>query len=136
MGKLKTCTKCNESLPATPEHFHRNRSTKDGFVWRCKACANLATQQSKRRVGLVKGVSAKALESEAIKKEEVEMQKYSKGKYKVIYEGGMHKRGVHTFTGEIIQQTKDFITLVNENGIAESFLKVDFLIDSKIERIV
>lgn len=36
--QTKTCTKCGKSLPATPEYFHRTKSTNDGLHTRCKPC--------------------------------------------------------------------------------------------------
>ena len=36
--KTKTCTGCKKVLPATPEHFHRNRKAADGLQWQCKTC--------------------------------------------------------------------------------------------------
>lgn len=35
---MKTCSKCGLSLPATLEHFHRNKDGKDGLRSACKAC--------------------------------------------------------------------------------------------------
>lgn len=35
---MKTCTRCGESFPATTEHFHRNRQSKDGLYPQCKPC--------------------------------------------------------------------------------------------------
>lgn len=35
----KTCSKCRNDFPRTPEHFHRDRHNKDGLCARCKICA-------------------------------------------------------------------------------------------------
>lgn len=34
----QTCTKCGETLPATPEYFHRAKSCKFGIKGSCKKC--------------------------------------------------------------------------------------------------
>lgn len=36
----KSCTKCREEKPATPEYFHRHRSHPDGLSSRCKKCVS------------------------------------------------------------------------------------------------
>lgn len=36
---MKRCTCCRSEFPASNDHFHRNRSKKDGFSDRCKECA-------------------------------------------------------------------------------------------------
>lgn len=36
--RAKNCSKCKESLPATPEFFRDHSVTKDGFQSRCKEC--------------------------------------------------------------------------------------------------
>jgi hypothetical protein len=36
---LKRCSKCKEQLPATPEYFHRQRSTKSGLRAACRQCS-------------------------------------------------------------------------------------------------
>lgn len=36
---LKTCTKCKVALPATAEHFHRDRQTRTGLNSWCKPCS-------------------------------------------------------------------------------------------------
>ncbi len=36
----KRCSKCGNTFPATPEFFHRDKSAKDGLVYRCKGCLN------------------------------------------------------------------------------------------------
>ena len=35
---FKTCTKCGETLPATTEYFHKNKTGKYGLRSRCKKC--------------------------------------------------------------------------------------------------
>ena len=38
--KTKTCTKCGEKKPATPEYFQRRTRNRDGLSYRCKVCKN------------------------------------------------------------------------------------------------
>lgn len=35
---IKRCTKCGKEFPATPEYWHREKSTSDGLRWECKLC--------------------------------------------------------------------------------------------------
>lgn len=85
--------------------------------------------------GIETGKKANRLEREAISKKELQEKKYQKGRYKVKHVGGFTSGKFHKFEGELIQQTKDFVTLRDNKGIVESFLKVDFEIESKIEKV-
>lgn len=38
MEQSKTCTKCKQIYPATPEFYHRHKGSSDGLAQRCKAC--------------------------------------------------------------------------------------------------
>jgi hypothetical protein len=33
-----TCPACSQTYPRTSEHWHRNKATKDGLTYLCKAC--------------------------------------------------------------------------------------------------
>ncbi len=44
VSTLKYCPKCENVYPATAEYFHLNSRSKDGFAFRCKACAKQATR--------------------------------------------------------------------------------------------
>lgn len=85
--------------------------------------------------GIETGKKADRLEREAISKKELQEKKYEKGRYKVNHVGGFTPGKFHKFEGDLIQQTKDFITLRNDKGVIESFLKVDFELESKIEKV-
>lgn len=37
--QMKRCSKCGEEKPATREYFYYNKTTKDGFLWRCIQCS-------------------------------------------------------------------------------------------------
>lgn len=37
---MKTCPKCGDKFPATPEYFHRDKSRKDSLSFYCKDCVN------------------------------------------------------------------------------------------------
>jgi hypothetical protein len=37
---MKTCNTCGNQFPLTAEHFYRNKSSKDGFISKCKTCKN------------------------------------------------------------------------------------------------
>jgi hypothetical protein len=39
--KQKTCGKCKQEKPATPEHFAKNRSKPDGLQGECRPCRKL-----------------------------------------------------------------------------------------------
>ena len=41
----KTCTRCNVTVPATTEHFHRYVKSKDGLYHVCKECRKIETKQ-------------------------------------------------------------------------------------------
>jgi 5-methylcytosine-specific restriction endonuclease McrA len=41
----KTCTKCGETKPRTPENYGRNSGAKDGLFHWCKACVRLREQE-------------------------------------------------------------------------------------------
>ena len=38
MELLKQCTKCQQCFPASPEHFHRDKTKTDGLMPQCKSC--------------------------------------------------------------------------------------------------
>jgi len=40
-----TCTKCEETFPATDEYFRRNRRASSGFQSRCKECAQTSIKE-------------------------------------------------------------------------------------------
>lgn len=35
----RTCKKCQQSYPVTSEHWHKDKTSKDGFSYSCKECA-------------------------------------------------------------------------------------------------
>jgi len=41
----KTCTRCGEERPATPEFFHRNKQGRLGFYSICRACITTGTRR-------------------------------------------------------------------------------------------
>ena len=41
----KTCTKCNQTFPATKEYFHKRSASKDGLTYRCKTCGKKRARQ-------------------------------------------------------------------------------------------
>lgn len=45
VSTLKYCPKCETYYPATVEYFHSNARSRDGFAFRCKECAKLATRE-------------------------------------------------------------------------------------------
>ena len=45
--KMKKCSKCGRELPLS--EFYRNRSTKDGYMDRCKKCHDEDVRNSKAR---------------------------------------------------------------------------------------
>jgi hypothetical protein len=45
----KTCTKCGETKPATPEFFYKQRAGKFGLQGSCKACRNVQVREWTRR---------------------------------------------------------------------------------------
>lgn len=47
---LKTCSKCGETKPATPEYFSRHKGRRDGLNHYCKSCHRTASSKSNRRL--------------------------------------------------------------------------------------
>ncbi len=45
----KTCNKCNTSYPLTFEYYYRNKSSKDGFMARCKGCIKKRNNQYNKK---------------------------------------------------------------------------------------
>jgi 5-methylcytosine-specific restriction endonuclease McrA len=39
VSPLKRCSKCRAEFPATNDHFHRNKNSRDGLASLCKSCA-------------------------------------------------------------------------------------------------
>lgn len=42
---LKHCNKCNDNKPPTPEFWHRDKKSPDGFTYTCKDCVKRKTHQ-------------------------------------------------------------------------------------------
>jgi hypothetical protein len=72
MVELKLCFDCKQWLPATLEHFSRNRRRKDGFLIVCKPCAAKRWQlyYQRNRAKLI----ARAVESTKRRRERPEVQ--------------------------------------------------------------
>lgn len=139
---MRICSKCKESKPSTVEYWHRNRSREDGLETICKTCKNDHNRKYMREVrkgnrnlsleyftrGMFRGDITKALN-----KYELAKKKYPIGKsYEVETR---NRQEVYKFRGEVIQETDDFVTLQNNKGIRESFLKKDFYMGTKIKEL-
>lgn len=48
--KTKICSRCRKEKPATAEFFHRCRTNKDGWQYRCKECFAQWYQDNRERV--------------------------------------------------------------------------------------
>jgi hypothetical protein len=48
---MKSCNnpKCNELNPQPPESFSKNRATKDGLRWQCRACDSVYRKENKEK---------------------------------------------------------------------------------------
>lgn len=46
---IKTCPKCSNQYPLTPEFWHKNKSTKDGYQGYCKECSKEAYRASREK---------------------------------------------------------------------------------------
>lgn len=44
----KLCASCQESKPLDTEHYHSDKTTKDGYASSCKACRNAKRQKPKK----------------------------------------------------------------------------------------
>jgi len=94
--KTKICTKCGRKFPATTEFFHRCRSNRDGFKYKCKACRN----EHARELGAVGRVVPKDLPGE-----EWRPAVGFDGWYEASNLGRMRRSryGHHTFAGKILK---------------------------------
>lgn len=54
----KKCTCCERSLVIS-ENFYKNKNTKDGYVYQCKACYRLEEVQRKAKKGTIKAEKEK-----------------------------------------------------------------------------
>lgn len=151
---MKTCTKCKKEKPATTEYYHKHTTCKGGLNTVCKECFNQRYREQYERGEYAKKykkrnpkqTKLKPMEKAlpytqkpkmALDKAEIENLNFKEGKtYLVKYKpGGKGNGNIETFKGELIQQTKEFIILKNKSGIRESFLKVDFMIDTQIKEV-
>lgn len=109
----KICTSCDKRLPATKEYFHQTNSAYgDGLRNICKDCRNnqIKINRTKPKTSL--------------QSLNVDFEIGKKYKVKAIYKG----RIKDCFEGELIQITKDHITLKSKFGYHEFFKKIDFKI--------
>lgn len=135
---MQRCNSCGRDLPLTAEYFYRSKGNRTGLQYTCKKCVNQAKKKRLRDIksGRIEvATSTSRLIHQALKLKDIHKKRYSKGKYKVDHWSGMEKRNMQTFIGTLSDQTDLFITLENKHGVRECFLKADFMIDNKIEKV-
>lgn len=138
----KTCTRCELEYPATNEHFHYNKNTKDKLHSWCKDCRyevdKIRRERQRREMIRRENQYYKRKYKELINQPcekglELSDLKLDQGKtYKIKIRTNKHNPTKY-FIGKLIQNEDRFITLQKENGLVESFLKVDLLRYKNIE---
>lgn len=124
---MKTCTSCNEKSPRTVQFFLKNSGfnggLSDGFQSVCVTCRN----KNKNKVKPKK-------KKEFIKKSIEIFEMGKKYQIKMLDRGKI----INYFEGEVIQITKNHITLRSEkHGYCESFKEIDFKIkDYSIQEVI
>lgn len=127
MMESKSCKKCGNVFELTTEYWHKRKRSKDGFTPRCKTCTN--EESRLRKLGLIGSKKKAYLEKEEITKG-AETEIFKEGIYKVRRTRENLGKGGHKtkqFKGKMIYQDRRLLTLRNEKGITETFLKMDFI---------
>lgn len=149
---MKRCVICKKDFPNTAEFFHKHNFYADRFTIICKHCKNKQDRErykknkEKEREGKEKKEPERTdrmpikmkmkRPPRALKKEVIQAKKYKEGQiYEVKMKPDIRKNLPNIFRGKLIQETMDHVTLVNKKGIRESFLKVDFNIDKRIQEL-
>lgn len=133
----KECSKCYEYKLLTDEYFYGNKNNNDGYQNVCKECQkNYQKQYNEKRHEAQERLEQE--EKEMMIQKETETFNKNK-KYKVIPlridKRTVSERG-KSFTGKPIYQNDRLLTLRSDIGIAETFLKIDFVIgDYKYEEL-
>ena len=116
---MKICTNCKKEFPSTTEYFYVEKLSLDGLQTQCKSC--ILQKAKNRRIRN----NNKAYEDKA---KQVEVDKFkTNAMYQVQNQSRTSKRLEKTFIGRCIYQDKRLLTLKNNIGIVETFLKMDFI---------
>lgn len=151
---MKRCVICKKDFPNTAEFFHKHNFYADRFTIICKHCKNKQDRErykknkEKEREGKEKKEPERTdrmpikmkmkRPPQALDLNKIQAKKYKEGKvYEVKWKPKGQGNGSESqyFKGKLIQETKDHITLENKRGIRQSFLKVDFYIDKRIQEL-
>lgn len=152
---MKKCIVCGKDHPATAEFFYRHKNYADELNKKCKTCMKREDKIRHRKRGKRKKEegenkktkridpmpkkmrwSEEGRPPQALDKRKIQTKKYKEGQiYEVKMKPDIRKNLPNIFRGKLIQETMDHVTLVNKKGIRESFLKVDFNIDKRIQEL-
>lgn len=119
----KKCTKCGEVKELNKENFYQYRGRKDGFHTSCKECHKKYYKIRRERIG------KETQEEEEVANNKTEIFKNGT-RYKVEEMWKSKKKAkdrTKSFTGRVIYQDRRLLTLKNDKGIVETFLKMDFV---------
>lgn len=120
----KACRTCGEVKELNPDNFYRHGTNTTGFNTQCKMCAS-AQQKSYRtkanrrtkKEQVARAIKIKRLDESC----KYEIKKKENLRAKEEWYG-------NKFVGKVIYQDKRLLTLRNDSGIVETFLKIDFVI--------
>lgn len=130
--ETKICTSCGIKYPATNEYFNKAKTCKGGLNTKCKGCTRERVRKgyssgkygSKKGEEKYGGLNLSLINLDKCKKYKIKRRKNDKGEYE------------DHLVGNLIQETKDHVTLRHKLGYCESFRKIDLLIgDYKVEEV-
>lgn len=146
--KTIKCSTCKEELPFNSNYFYNNSTCIGGLEKQCKRCRY---EKIKKRLKIKERSDdltpeteeniKKMLEREEKRKQDLKEKidgeiigEYKLGKEYRITNSYRGKKDDNRFLGKVIYNDKRLLTLENNRGRRETFLKVDFVIgDYKIQ---
>lgn len=133
---MRVCDRCRKEYPLTPEFWHRNKISKDGFRIVCKKCLNQEKRNKKDIKKQIFSPPPPPGKQFAIKNIENYGLKVGQ-KYKFIMTNiPRRKSEQRQIEGKCIENFKTFILLQLENR-TETILKTDILTGRyKVEDVV
>lgn len=143
----RKCTKCGEVKELSSDNFHRNKSHKHGLTSACKVCMAEYQRLRREKIKLDREKYKEDRKADALRKEKEEEIVQVKTevfktdtKYKIQEMASDRRNKKHyteSFEGQVVYQDKRLLTLKNDKGVAETFLKMDFITgDYKYKEVV